>query len=49
VSYSYTDSIAEPGVTYHHKLEDVELDGTATKGGPEREWVRRIPELCNPT
>jgi hypothetical protein len=33
-SYSYTDSAAEPGVTYYYKLEDVELDGTATKHGP---------------
>jgi len=33
-SYSYTDSGAEPGVTYYYKLEDVELDGTATLHGP---------------
>ena len=33
-SYSYTDSTAEPGVTYYYQLEDVELDGKATMHGP---------------
>jgi hypothetical protein len=33
-SYSYADSTARAGVTYYYKLEDVELDGTATMHGP---------------
>jgi hypothetical protein len=33
-SYSYADSTAKAGVTYYYKLEDVELDGTATVHGP---------------
>jgi hypothetical protein len=33
-SYSYADSTARGGVTYYYKLEDVELDGTATLHGP---------------
>ena len=33
-SYSYVDATAEAGVTYYYKLEDVELDGTATTHGP---------------
>jgi hypothetical protein len=33
-SYSYADSTARAGVTYYYKLEDVELDGTATVHGP---------------
>jgi len=33
-SYSYTDATAEPGVTYYYQLEDVELDGKATRHGP---------------
>jgi hypothetical protein len=35
-SYSYADSTARGGVTYYYKLEDVELDGTATVHGPIR-------------
>jgi hypothetical protein len=33
-SYTYTDATAEPGVTYYYQLEDVELDGKATRHGP---------------
>jgi hypothetical protein len=33
-SYKYTDTTAEPGVTYYYQLEDVELDGKATVHGP---------------
>ncbi len=33
-SYSYTDTTAEPGMTYYYMLEDVELDGQATTHGP---------------
>jgi hypothetical protein len=39
--YSWTDTRAEPGITYYYRLEDVDRDGVSTQSEPQRVVVAR--------
>ena len=47
-SYVYTDTIVTNGVTYHYRLEDVDIYGTSTLHGPVTATPSRTYQLYLP-